>query len=167
VVFAQLPLPLTLSCVIWRHVLHKHGLQNSKKGTGPYHLAIISLHLSLLPAKISPPQPRQVKFVCDSLGMRFTEELNSHNCSFVICATPSGSDACAALQVTGDKMVQVCQRRVAARLATCNAQQATRRRIPCVRLQYLEACCVFGEQLSLDAFRSYPTAALAPILVVQ
>ena len=22
-----------------------------------------------------------VKFVCDSLGMRFTEELNSHNCT--------------------------------------------------------------------------------------
>jgi hypothetical protein len=49
--------------------------------------------------------------------MRFTEELNSHNCSFVICATPSGSDAGAALQVAGDKMVQVCQRHVFARLA--------------------------------------------------
>lgn len=36
-----------------------------------------------------------------------------------------------------------------------------------MRLQYLEACCVFGEQLSLDAFRSYPATALAPLLVVQ
>lgn len=80
-------------------------------------LAITYLHLSVLPAKIFPPHLRQVKFVCDSLGMRFTEELNSHNCSFVICATPSGSDAGAALQVAGDKMVQVCQRHVFARLA--------------------------------------------------
>jgi hypothetical protein len=73
----------------------------------------------VLPAKYFPPHLRQVKFVCDSLGMRFTEELNSHNCSFVICATPSGSDAGAALQVAGDKMIQVCQRRVLARLAGC------------------------------------------------
>ena len=34
-----------------------------------------------------------------------------------------------------------------------------------MRLQYLEACCVFGEQLSLDAFRSYPATALAPLLL--
>jgi hypothetical protein len=77
------------------------------------------LHLIVLPAKISPPHSRQVKFVCESLGIRFTEELNSHNCSFVICATPSGSDAGAALPVAGDKMVQVSQRRILARLAGC------------------------------------------------
>ncbi len=129
------------------------------------------LHLTLLPAIISPPHSRQVKFVCESLGIRFTEELNSHNCSFVICATPSGSDAGAPLQVTGDKMVQVClparRCRLHGCLTTCNALQATRRRIPCVRLQYLEACCVFGEQLSLDAFRSYPSTSLAPVRALQ
>ncbi len=45
--------------------------------------------------------------MCDSLGMRFSEELNSHNCSFVVCATPSGAEGDAALAITGDKMTQV------------------------------------------------------------
>jgi hypothetical protein len=147
-VLAQLSLLPSLPCIVRGNSLYKYWFQNSKEDAGR---RCSSFNSSCFPLKLTH---HQVKFVCESLGMRFTEELNSHNCSFVICAPPSGGDSCAPIQVTGDKIVQVGYRCAPPLLHITRAShQATKRRIPCVRLQYLEACCIFGEQLSLDAFR--------------
>ena len=105
-VFTQLPVSVAVPGVVWAHSVHKHRLQNGKKSAGksPNYTCVDDLGVEVIIA------PFQVKYVCDSLGMRFTEELNSHNCSFVICSTSSDASGSAALPVTGDKMVQVMTR---------------------------------------------------------
>ena len=105
-VFTQLPVSFAVPGVVWADSLYKHGLQNGKKSAGksPNYALVDELGIEVIIA------PFQVKYVCDSLGMRFTEELNSHNCSFVICSTSSDASGSAALPVTGDKMVQVMTR---------------------------------------------------------
>ncbi len=98
-VSAQLPLRPALPRHVRLHRVHEYGLQDSSAQSG--HALLLVSHVARFVTR------RQVKLVCDSLGMRFSEELNSHNCTFVVCATPSGAEGDAALAVTGDKMTQV------------------------------------------------------------
>lgn len=97
-VLTELSLLIALPRVVWVHSMHKHGLQDRKEVSGQ---RCFSSTLRMFVTK------HQVKFVCDSLGMKFSEELNSHNCSFVVCCTAGGAEGDAALPVTGDKMLQV------------------------------------------------------------